>query len=42
VPVTAAFAAFSLLSGTLFYVLGNRAQAKLKKELQEEVGVKVG
>ncbi|HLY09650.1 MAG TPA: hypothetical protein VKW04_10130, partial [Planctomycetota bacterium] len=39
VPVTAAFAAFSLLSGMLLYVLGNRARTKLQKELTQEARV---
>jgi ABC-type transport system involved in multi-copper enzyme maturation permease subunit len=38
VPVTAAFAAFSLLSGLAFYALGNRARARLRKELEAEAG----
>ncbi|HEV3027560.1 MAG TPA: hypothetical protein VG457_08315, partial [Planctomycetota bacterium] len=42
VPVPAAFAAFSLLSAACFYILGNRARRKLRKELDEETGAKVG
>lgn len=42
VPVTAAFAGFSLLSAVCFYLLGNRARAKLRRDLDEETGAKVG
>jgi len=42
VQVTAAFAVFSLLSGAVFYGLGNRARTKLQKELDQETGAKVG
>ncbi|MBV8879041.1 MAG: hypothetical protein JO332_03655, partial [Planctomycetaceae bacterium] len=38
VPATAGFAAFSLLSGALFYRLGSRARAKLRRELEAEAG----
>jgi hypothetical protein len=41
IPVAAAFAVFSLGGSALFYVLGNRARAKLFKELTDEPGTKV-
>jgi hypothetical protein len=42
IPVTAAFALFSLLSSLVFYGLGNRARTKLAAELDEATGAKVG
>jgi hypothetical protein len=41
VPVAAAFAVFTLGAGALFYGLGNRARAKLLRELTDEPGTKV-
>ncbi len=42
VPVSAGFAAFSLLGGLLFYVLGTRARAKLQRELEAESRASLG
>jgi len=41
IPVAAAFAVFSLVASWAFYSLGNRARAKLLKELTDEPGTKV-
>jgi hypothetical protein len=42
VPVAAAFAMFSLAAGAVLIKLGNRARAKLKKELEGDPGTKLG
>ena len=42
VPVTAAFAVFSLVSAAIFTWLGNRARARLARELDAETGASVG
>ncbi len=41
IPVAAGFAFFSLAAGALFLKLGNRARAKLQKEMEAEPGTKV-
>jgi ABC-type transport system involved in multi-copper enzyme maturation permease subunit len=41
IPVAAGFAFFSLAAGALFLKLGNRARAKLKKEMEAEPGTTV-
>ena len=41
IPVAAAFAVFSLAAGAVFLKLGNRARAKLQKEMSSEPGTRV-
>jgi hypothetical protein len=40
IPVPAAFAVLSLAAGAVFLVVGTRARAKLRRELEEEPGTK--